>query len=303
MKPDPTSFFPEKWYGVPEPTADFTGKTVIVTGSNVGIGFEAAALYTALHAAKVILAVRTLSKGTAAQNQIEERSGRKGVVEVWELDMDSSPSIQKFADRVNRDLERLDVAVLNAGIVAKGYEIGADGHERLLQVNVLGMALLGLLLLPKMKASKTSEQDTPHLIFVGSESHRWLEDNDFDDPTPYGGNILECTGARPTDPAKWDPTVQYARSKLMTQYVSNSIADLARKPNGEIDTIVTSVCPGACRSTLMRGLTGLKNWIVLGLCDLLFTKPTEQGARCYVAASALGAEGHGAWYKTYRLHQ
>ena len=99
MKPNLLPFIGEKWAGVSQPTTDFAGKTVLVTGANVGLGFEAAAKFTALNADKVILAVRNISKGAAAQRQIEQRTHRANVVDVWELDMDSYASIQNLATR------------------------------------------------------------------------------------------------------------------------------------------------------------------------------------------------------------
>ncbi|CAD6590408.1 MAG: hypothetical protein ASARMPRED_004806 [Alectoria sarmentosa] len=115
MKPNPLPFLREKQTGVPPPTASFTGKTIIITGANVGLGLESAVIFTNLMAAKVILAVRNIAKGNAAKQQIEDRTSRKGVVEVWELDMDRFASIESFSKRFEQELPRLDVAVLNAG--------------------------------------------------------------------------------------------------------------------------------------------------------------------------------------------
>lgn len=203
MKPNPLPFLREKWTGVPPPTAPFTGKTIIIAGANLGLGFESAAIFTALDAAKVILAVRNITKGDAAKQQIEDRNGRKGVVEVWELDMDRFASIESFTKRVEQELPRLDVAVLNAGAMPKEYTLTAEGFETMLQINVVGTALLGLLLLPKLKASKSSERDTPHLVIVTSESHRWVEEKDIPDPSPYGGNLLLAVNAAPKGSEKF----------------------------------------------------------------------------------------------------
>ena len=66
-------------YSPPKDTRpDFAARNIIVTGANAGLGFEAAAKFVELGAHKVILAVRTLSKGEEAQRQIEARTGRKG---------------------------------------------------------------------------------------------------------------------------------------------------------------------------------------------------------------------------------
>ena len=69
--------------GLPKPTTDVSGKTVIVTGSNVGLGKEAARILARNKASKVVLAVRSLEKGEAAKKDIEQSTGSKGVVEVW----------------------------------------------------------------------------------------------------------------------------------------------------------------------------------------------------------------------------
>ncbi|CAF9918304.1 MAG: hypothetical protein ALECFALPRED_000640 [Alectoria fallacina] len=208
MKPNPLPFLREKRNGVPPPTASFTGKTIIITGANVGLGLESAVIFTNLKAAKVILAVRNITKGNATKQQIEDRTSRKGVVEVWELDMDRFARIESFYKRVEQELPRLDVAVLNAGASPKDYALTAEGFETILQVNVIGTALLGLLLLPKLKASQTSEQDLPHLVIVTSESHRWVEEKDFPDTTPYGGNLLQAVNAAPKGNEKFDWTLQ-----------------------------------------------------------------------------------------------
>lgn len=81
-------------------------------------------------------------------------------------------SIEGFAKRVEQELPRLDVAVLSAGAMPKDCTLTPEGFETMLRVNVIGTALLGLLLLPKLQASKTSEQDIPHLVSVTSEPHR-----------------------------------------------------------------------------------------------------------------------------------
>lgn len=99
----------------PVPRTDCTGKTVIVTGSNTGLGREAVRHYVRLNAERVVLACRSSEKGEAAKNDIEASTQRRGVVEVWPLDLSDYQSVKAFAARAS-ELKRLDMVILNAGI-------------------------------------------------------------------------------------------------------------------------------------------------------------------------------------------
>ncbi|KFY86152.1 hypothetical protein V500_07825 [Pseudogymnoascus sp. VKM F-4518 (FW-2643)] len=284
MKSNLLPFITEKWAGVPQPTARFDGKTVIVTGANSGLGYEAALKFVALGAAK-----------------IEEQTQRKGIVDAWELDMGRYSSIQQFASRASAELQRLDVAILNAGVASKEFTIGHEGWQSTLQVNVLGTALLALLLLPKLKLSKTSA-DTSRLVIVTSEAHRWVERTDIPDTAPYGGSILQALNARPADNATWNGLHQLAKSKLLAMYVARSVAALATQPSGEIDVVVSTVCPGACKSELARDFqVGFVAAAGVRVYGAVFSKSAEEGARVYVSVAALGLESHGGYYKITAL--
>ncbi|KFX99393.1 hypothetical protein V490_01807, partial [Pseudogymnoascus sp. VKM F-3557] len=301
MKSNILPFFAEKRAGVPQPTARFDGKIIIITGANSGLGYEAALKFVGLGAAKVILGVRSMSKGALACRQIEEQTQQNGIVDAWELDMDRYSSIQQFAARASAELQRIDVAILNAAVAPKEYSVGHEGWQSTLQVNVLGTALLALLLLPKLRLSKTST-NTSHLIIVTSEAHRWVEHTDIPDTKPYGGSILQALSARPADGATWNGLNQLAISKLLAMYVAQSVATLATQPSGEIDVIVSTVCPGACKSELARDFKdGYVAAAGVRVYEAIFSKPTEEGARVYVSAAALGVEGHRGWYKITAL--
>jgi NAD(P)-dependent dehydrogenase (short-subunit alcohol dehydrogenase family) len=58
-----------------DPVVSFVGKTILVTGANTGLGFQAAVKYAALGASSLILAARSLQKGEAAKNEIVRRTG------------------------------------------------------------------------------------------------------------------------------------------------------------------------------------------------------------------------------------
>lgn len=167
------SFFISQWFTtLPYPTKDHSGETIIVTGSNVGLGLEAARHFTRLNAEKVILAVRNLEKGEAARGSIEETTERKGVVEVWQLDLSSYESVKQFIKRAE-GLKRLDVVVENAAVTLPNHTVMED-NEATITVNVVSTFLLGLGLLPKLRDSASKFNITPRLSFVTSEVHGWV---------------------------------------------------------------------------------------------------------------------------------
>lgn len=153
----------------PYPTQDLTHQTIVVTGSNTGLGLEAARHFTRLNAEKVILAVRTVSRGEAAKKSIEETTGRHGVVEVWSLDLSSYASVEAFAAQLN-GLKRLDALVENAGIATRTFQI-AEENEATITTNVVSTFLLALLALPKLRETATKYNVEPRLAIVSSEVH------------------------------------------------------------------------------------------------------------------------------------
>jgi retinol dehydrogenase-12 len=156
---------------LPYPTKKFTGETIIVTGSNSGMGFGAAQHFVRLDAAKVILAVRNLEKGEAAKKSIIESEKRpESVVEVWELDLKSYASTKAFAQKVTRELDRLDVVVANAGILTYNFEM-AEEDESTITVNIVSTFLMSIMLLPKLRETSIAHRKETVLTFTGSFVH------------------------------------------------------------------------------------------------------------------------------------
>lgn len=154
-----------------DPSLTFTGQTVIVTGSNIGLGFSAAQQIAQRGASKVILAVRTVSKGEAAAQKIRESlpksSSTSTEIEVWPLDLCSYQSVKDFAARANK-LDRLDVLLENAGVAKLKFEI-EEGEESTITTNVISTTLLALLMLPKLRETAEKFGVTPRLTIVSSE--------------------------------------------------------------------------------------------------------------------------------------
>jgi retinol dehydrogenase-12 len=166
---NPPGVLRSQFIKLPYPSHKFTGQTIIVTGSNVGMGLEAARHFARLDAAKVVLAVRTRSKGEAAKASIEASTKRRKVVEVWELDLASYASVKAFAAKAQR-LERLDVVIGNAGMFTWTWEL-VEGDEKTVTVNVVSTFLLSLLLLPKLRETAVKTKKASVLSLTGSFTH------------------------------------------------------------------------------------------------------------------------------------
>ncbi|KAL0973322.1 hypothetical protein UPYG_G00201930 [Umbra pygmaea] len=123
------------------------GKTVIVTGSNTGIG-KTTALDLARRGARVILACRNRQKAEAAIAEIKRETGNHQVV-FMQLDLGSLKSVRSFAETFLKSEPRLDLLINNAGIFMQG--ITEDGLGMMFGVNHIGHFLLTNLLLDRLQ--------------------------------------------------------------------------------------------------------------------------------------------------------
>lgn len=281
---------------LPYPDASFAGQTVIVTGSNIGLGFEAARHFTRLLAARVILAVRDPEKGAAARTAIEASTGRLGVVECWELDMATFASTTAFVARAHT-LPRLDVLVLNAGVATATWQTSPAGWEQTLQVNVLSTALLALSLLPALvRSAAQTPACAPRMVIVSSDVHRWacVTEQISEWPRlPDGGRtgILHALNDRAR--SEKDLHTRYPVSKLLNLYTMREVAKLV--PRSAADpakpaVVVNALNPGLCKSALGRE----SGWGVYFL-QMAFARSTEKGSRVLVDAASRGADTHGKY--------
>lgn len=123
---------------------DLTGKVIIVTGGNSGVGYEAAKEF-ARYGAQTILACRSMDKAEAALAELTAEIPA-APAEIMHLDLASLASVQQFAAEFKAKYDRLDILVNNAGIMMVPYGTTEDGFESQLGTNHLGhFALTGLL--------------------------------------------------------------------------------------------------------------------------------------------------------------
>ncbi|MDO3635410.1 oxidoreductase [Mycolicibacterium arseniciresistens] len=131
----------------------YTGRTVIVTGANSGLGLITAR-ELARAGASVVLAVRNTAKGD------EAAAGMTGDVTVRKLDLQDLASVREFAAGV----DAVDILVNNAGIMAVPYAQTKDGFESQIGTNHLGHFALTNLLLPKITDRVVSVSSMMHWI-------------------------------------------------------------------------------------------------------------------------------------------
>jgi NAD(P)-dependent dehydrogenase (short-subunit alcohol dehydrogenase family) len=161
-----------------------SGGTYIVTGSNVGLGYETVQHLVRAGAKRVIIAVRNIKAGEAAKATIEAATNIRNVLDVWELDLASYISVKSFAKMAVDKLERIDALIENAGVAVDVYS-QAEGHEMSTTINVLSTMLLAVLLLPKMMEDAQSFNIVPHVTIVTSEGYSTVKaeiDKIKDDP-------------------------------------------------------------------------------------------------------------------------
>lgn len=145
---------------------DLTGKTVIVTGANSGIGLEMARALTGKHA-NVVLACRNEERGKAALQSIV-REHPEARAELIQLDLSNLASIHRFADEFTGRHGRLEILINNAGIMVPPFAKTVDGFESQFGTNHLGhFALTGLLLDSLLHTTRA------RVVTVSSGGHRF----------------------------------------------------------------------------------------------------------------------------------
>src|SRR3984957_10863597 len=142
-----------------------SGKTVVVTGGNSGIGFETAAALASM-GARVLVTARNADKGRAAVAAVTQRLPGEGRVQLVVFDLADLASVRRGAAEILEQAPRIDVLVNNAGLVLTERAETVDGYEATFAINHLGPFLLTNLLLDRMTASAPSR-----IVNVASTAH------------------------------------------------------------------------------------------------------------------------------------
>ncbi len=200
---------------------DLSGKVIVITGANSGIGYESARAF-ARNGAQIILACRDTAKADQALLKIQaEIPGAQG--EILQLDLTSLQSVHDFTERFKTSYNRLDILLNNAGIMMVPYGVTADGFEKQLGTNHLGpFALTGLLM------DQLLETPDSRVVTVSSNAH-------------YSGE-LDFKDLMFADGRGYSPMKAYNRSKLANLLFTYELQ--RRLDTHEADTISVAAHPG-----------------------------------------------------------
>ncbi|GAB3505009.1 oxidoreductase [Phytohabitans suffuscus] len=232
---------------------DQTGRTVVVTGANSGLGLVTTR-QLARRGAHVIMAVRNEDKGRRA---LADLAGVQpgASLELRRLDLADLDSVRAFAERLHADGTRVDVLINNAGVMMPPRSLSPQGHESQFAGNHLGHFALTGLLLDLLQAGTD-----PRVVTVSSSLHRRGSIH-FDD----------LTGAK-----RYSPTAFYAQSKFANILFGLELHRRLSAKGSPVRSLLTH--PGYAATNLQTtGPTGLAKALA-GLGNRIFAQDAEMGA-------------------------
>ncbi len=207
--------------------SDQTGKVIIVTGSNAGIGFETARTLVK-KGAHVIMACRNKERGKMALKKIEQEQ-LSGQAELSILDLSGFDSIKNFVSDFLSKHKRLDILINNAGVMFPPFSKTEEGFEMQIGVNFIGHFLLTGLLLDILNKTPSSR-----VVTLSSIAHRQgkIDFNNFSGEKPY------------------KPIREYSQSKLADLLFALELQNRLSKV--KTSTISLAAHPGITKSELQR---------------------------------------------------
>ncbi|KAJ5766561.1 uncharacterized protein N7511_004177 [Penicillium nucicola] len=249
---------------------DLSGKVILVTGGNAGLGKETILQLIKHNPKKIFLGARSESK---AQDAIQSlKTSVKNDVEIsWlPLDLMSGPSIKKAAEKVNAESPRLDILVLNAGVMALPPGETEMGHEIQLGTNHTGHFHLTMLLLPTLLKTAEEPGSDVRVVSLSSIGHNLA---------PAFDTILDQEKLK-----KVNTNARYGASKAANILFA---AELARRYPSLTSV---SVHPGIILTDLYSSINESSPFASVGTKTLgLFGSSVPQGA-CNQLWAAAGAK-------------
>jgi len=246
-------------------TPSLKGKTALVTGGNIGLGFETVKAL-ASKGAHVLLAARNEEKGKAAVAEVQKLVP-KAQIELLRLDLASQRSIRAAAAEVGNKFSQLDLLINNAGIMAMPEMKTEDGFESQFGVNHLGHWSLTGLLMDNLLAAEQAR-----VVTVTSTAHHLVWNIDFDDPHLRN---------------KYAPWKAYAQSKLANYFFALGLDNEFKNAGKKAMSLLAH--PGLSHTNLQvetfdRGAAGWAGTVSKYLAARVGMEPSE-GARPQIRAA------------------
>jgi NAD(P)-dependent dehydrogenase (short-subunit alcohol dehydrogenase family) len=265
----------KKWTTTEIP--DQTGRRVLITGANSGIGYHAA-LELARKDAHVLLASRDRARGEAALARLRMAVPNSSV-ELVLLDLASLAAIHEFAAQQIERGQPLDLLINNAGVMAPPKRLEtADGFELQFGTNVLGHFALTALLLPLLQKAAA----TPRVVTIASIAHKRGE-IDFDD--------LQAADS-------YAPMRSYPQSKLANLMLAFELDRRLRAAGSQILSVAAH--PGVANTNLFQNgdYSATEKTIrrVFGVLIGTFLNTSAQGALPTLYAATASEATSGAYY-------
>ena len=253
---------------------DQSGRVVVVTGANTGIGYQTAAVL-AHRGAHVVLAVRNPEKGNAALSRIVA-AGPRADVTLQALDLSSLDSVRSAADALRTAYPRIDLLINNAGVMLMPKQVTKDGFELQFGTNHLGHFALTGLVLDQLLPVRGSR-----VVTVSSMGHRLRAAIHFDD--------LQWE-------RRYEPGAAYGQSKLANLLFTYELQRrLAARSSGKNATIAVAAHPGTSNTELTRNLPAIFRPVKAVLGPMLFQSPA-MGALPTLRAATDPAVRGGQYY-------
>ncbi|CAG8552924.1 5819_t:CDS:2 [Ambispora gerdemannii] len=168
---------------------NLSGKVVILTGVNDGIGKNLARHISSFKPKRLILPVRDRSSGDCVLDYIRARTGEDSA-EIWDMDLEDFDSVRKFGRRIVDEIGEAHVLINNAEVWSKKLSKTKDGLEKQFQVNYLGHFLLTNILIETLKKSGTPEFPARVVHISSSLTRRAVIDVENFDGSKSNKNIV-----------------------------------------------------------------------------------------------------------------
>lgn len=291
----------EKWTTNTLPSISLKGKTILVTGTNAGIGFETAKKLAILGPKKLIITTRSISKGESTLRDITKHVAETTGVQRTEivpltLDLGTLHDVEAFVKNVQTNTDRLDGAILNAAVQCPTHHVGVDGYEDTIQVNAISTTYLAVLLLPLLTSTAKTTNTQTHLTFVSSRAATRVSTTDIGPCSSSTSPMKLMSQPENFPPGGLGGQARYGQSKLLLEYAMRHLVNVPslRYQDVKPNVIINSVCPGVTKSELNRNFNSwIQQFFINWMFYPLVGKSTEQGANCYILAYGQGNESHG----------